>query len=284
LKPIEKGIFFALIAYICYTIAVFLIKVISLPFSVIVFARNVIGFCFFLPIFFLNLGQLKTKRFFFHWVRTCLSLATIYCSTYAIQHLNLSDAILLEQTTPFFILAISFFWKREKMSRASITAILIAFIGVGCILKPHFDFWNIGAVISLLAAFFAALSYISIESLSQTESSIGILFYFLGISSLLSVGPAMGYWTEITSTKHIVFLVTIGILFALFHYLLNRAFVFVNANFLGSYIYFVSAFSLILGYFFLNEELSLSRLTGCLCIIGAGIYIFYEKRKQLQNQ
>jgi drug/metabolite transporter (DMT)-like permease len=254
--------------------------VISLPFPFIVFARNTVGFCFFLPFFLLKRKQLKTKRFPFHCLRTCLSLAAAYCSVYGIQHLNLGDAILLEQTAPLFVLAISFFWKGEKLSQPSLIAILIAFLGVGCISKPRFDFWDVNVIASLFAGFLIALTYISRESLSRTDSSLCILFYFLWISSFLSIGPAIGHWVEVTSIQQVMLLLAIGIFFAAFQYLFNKALMFISANVLGSYTYLVTVFSLILGYFFLSEELSLSRLSGCLCIIGAGIYIFYEKRKK----
>lgn len=61
----------------------------------------------------------------------------------------------------------------------SVIVIFIAFIGVGFILKPHFDLWQIGAIASLAAGFLVAVSYICIESLSKAESSFCTLFYFL---------------------------------------------------------------------------------------------------------
>lgn len=284
MRPIEKGIILALAAYSCYAFAAFLIKITPLSYPLIVFARNAIGLCFFLPFFLQKKEQLKTKRFPFHFVRSCLSLATIYCSTYGIQHLNLVDAILLEQTAPFFILAILFFWRGEKISMPSALAILVAFIGVGCILKPHFDLWQISAFASLAAGLLVALSYICIESLAKTESSFSILFHFLWISSLLSISPSMGHWSEVSSMQHGILLLFIGILFALFQLLLNRAMMFANANIVGSYAFFPTLLSVVLGYLFLGDGFSFSRLIGCLLTTGAGLYIFYEKSKSAAKE
>jgi drug/metabolite transporter (DMT)-like permease len=281
LRPIEKGILLTLIAYSCYALAAFLIKITPLSSPLIVFFRNAIGLCCFLPFFLLKKNQLKTKRLPFHCLRTCLSLATIYCSTYGIQYLQLGDAMLLEQTAPLFILIILFFWRGEKISPSSLIAIFIAIIGVILILRPHFDLWRVSALASLTASFLVAISYLCIDSLSKTEPSLSILFHFLWISSLLSFVPSLGYWQELTSFQHLFLLLCIGILFACFQYLLNRAMVFASVDVVGNYAFLPAVFSVILGYFFLNEEFSLFRLLGCLLIIGAGVHTFYEKRKNV---
>ncbi len=281
MRAVEKGIFISLAAYASYAFAAFLIKTIPLSFPLIVFARNFIGFCFFLFLFLRKKEELKTKRLPFHFVRSSLSLLSIYFSTYGIQHLNLGNAILLEQTAPFFILAILYIWRGEKISSRTLIAIFAAFIGIGCILSPHIGVWNICAMASLAAALMIGLSYIFIESLTKTESSLSILFYFLSISSLLSFGPALSHWGEIDSIHHCITLIGIGFFFALFQWLLTQALTFAGANVVGGYTFFTAVFSTVLGFFFLGEKLSFPQITGSLLIVGAGIYVFRQKRKKL---
>lgn len=283
LRPIEKGIFLAILAYACYSFAAFLIKLTPLSFQLIAFARNLIGLFVFLPFFLQKKEQLKTKRLGFHLIRSILSLATIYCSIYGIQHLHLGDAILLEQTAPFFIPCISFIWCKEKVSLSHALAILLAFIGVGYILKPHFDLLKIGAIAALGAGILAALCFVCMQSLTKSETPLSILFYFLLICSVLSIGPAFSCWREITSLSQIFLLFGIGILFALFQLFLTQALTFTNANVIGSYTYFTAIFSTLLGVFFLGEILTLSRGIGSTLIIGAGIYVFYERKKEVKK-
>lgn len=114
LRPVEKGILFAVAAFACYALAALFVKTVTLSYPLIVFMRNAIGLLVFLPFFLKNKEELKTKRLPFHCLRVILSLATIYCSTYGIQRLHLGDAILLEQTAPF--LFSRSFSSREKRS------------------------------------------------------------------------------------------------------------------------------------------------------------------------
>lgn len=279
MKPVEKGILISLTAYACYAVAAFMVKTLALSPQLIVFARNTTGFCFFLPLFLLHREKLKTKRLSFHCARSGISLATIYCSTYGIQHLSLGDAILLEQTAPFFILLLLFIWNGRKISLPSLLAIVAAFAGVGYILKPHFHLLQIAALASLGAAFFLALSLICMESLGKTEPALCILFYFFLISSLLSFAPAMGHWNEITSYNQGFLLLLVGVIFALFQLLLTRALMLADANVIGSYTFSGTLFSIILGTLFLDEELTFPRILGSSLILLAGLYIFYEKRK-----
>ena len=277
LRPVEKGILFAVAAFACYALAALFVKTVTLSYPLIVFMRNAIGLLVFLPFFLKNKEELKTKRLPFHCLRVILSLATIYCSTYGIQRLHLGDAILLEQTAPFFILAILFF-KGEKISFLNLMALLTAFAGVGYILKPHFDVWQLRAIASLGAGLFAALSILAMQSLGKTETSLSTLFYFLLLSTLLSMGPTAGHWTEISSWQQGLFLLLIGIFFAIFQYFLTHALTLANAQVVGSYSYFTAIFSIILGIVFLEEKFTFSRMIGTTLIIGAGLYIYYEKR------
>jgi len=276
---VKKGILFSIAAYACYSFAAFLVKRLILPFPIVVFARNFIGFLIFLPLFLRNKDQLKTKRLGFHCARSCLSLATIYCSTYGIQRLQLGDAILLEQTAPFFIPIILFLWNKEKISRLNCAAIFFAFIGASYILQPHLDVWHLSAIASLGAGFLAALCIVCMQRLAMTETVLATLFYFLFVSTLLSIGPAASVWSGALSIYQWTLLLCIGIFFALFQFLLTKALVFANASVVGSYTYFTVVFSIVLGIVFLAEEMTFARMMGSFLIIGSGLFIFFARKK-----
>ena len=279
LRPLEMGVLIAITAYACYAFAAFLVKATQVSFTLVVFARSLIGLLVFLPIFLKQREQLKTQRLGFHAIRSVLSLITIYCSIYGIQHLQLGDAILLEQTAPFFIPCVLFIWERQKISAANLVAIAIAFMGAGIILKPHLDLWQISSLASLAAGLLTAVCFVCMQVLVKTETPLSMLFYFLLISTLLSSGPAMGKWGEIHSLWQGGLLICTGIFFALFQLLLSQALQFTNANVIGAYTYFAAVFSLLLGLTFLGEAMTLYRLIGCLLIIGAGAFFFYAKKE-----
>lgn len=281
----EKGIFLAIASCACYASAALLIKTAALSSPLIVFSRNLIGLLVFLPFFLWKKEQLKTKKLGSHFFRACISLAAIYFSTYGIQHLNLGDAILLEQSAPFFILAILFVWKREKISFLNLVAMSVAFVGVISIIAPHFSIFHIGSLASIASGFLIALSFIAIESLVKTQTPLATLFYFLFFSTCLSIVPALGRWSEIVSLQQGLLLLLIGVFFALSQLLRGKALTLVSVNVVGGYSYFATLFSVLLGSVFLNEKFTYIRMLGSALIIGSGVYIFYEKRNaQRKNE
>lgn len=279
----KKGIFFAITAYACYATAACLIKLITASSELIVFSRNLIGLCVFLPLFFKNKDQLKTSNFWLHCIRSIISLATIYCSTYGIQRLKLADAILLEQTAPFFILAILFILKKESISLMNLICICGGFLGACLILTPSGQLDNTGSFASLGAGLLIAVSIILMKRLSKTESTYGTLFYFLLLSSILSAVPAMRKWEALPPLSVIFFLFLIGLFFSLFQLFLTRALTYINARVAGSYACLGIVFSFAFGSLFLNEELTLTRLLGATLIITAGLFIYHSETKQAKH-
>jgi drug/metabolite transporter (DMT)-like permease len=275
----QRGIFLAITSYACYALAILLIKVTPLPTELVVFARNFLGLLVFFPLILWKRTPLKTKKLSSHFFRSCFSVAAIYCSTIGVKHLNIGDAILLEQTMPFFILLILFFWRGEKIFFSHFVAMVAAFIGVICIASPQFAVFQIGALASLVAGFLVALCFILVETLVKSEEPLTTLFYFLLISSLLTLGPALATFKEINSLKNLLLLFIMGVAFASTQLLRTQALTLIPANIVGSYSYFAPLFSIILGAIFLNETLSYSRILGSIFILGSGIYIFYKKNK-----
>lgn len=278
-SQVSKGIFLTLASYSFYALAIFFMKILSLSPPSIVFIRNITGLLLFSPLFLWKKELLKTDKLSFHFLRAMLSLAAMYCSTYGINHLKLGDAIVLEQTAPFFIILILFLLKKEKIPLRSLAAMGIAFMGVVFIAAPEFAIFQFPALASLASGLLAALCFVTVERLVKTETSLATLFYFLLITSLMSVGPASFRWDEIDLSTQWPFLLLIGLFFALCQLLRNIALTFVGSSVVGSYSYCVPLFSLLLGGAFLEEEFTLNRIAGSLLILGSGVYIYYEKRR-----
>jgi drug/metabolite transporter (DMT)-like permease len=172
----KKGVFLAIASYACYAIASFIIKTLSASQFSMVFSRNFVGLLIFSPLFIWKKKHLKTTKLTSHFVRAFLSLVAMNCSIYGISHLNLGDAILLEQTAPFFIMTLLFIWKKEKISFGNLIAIIIAFIGVILIIIPQFAIFQLYSLASLASGFLAGICFIFVESLVKTETPTATLF------------------------------------------------------------------------------------------------------------
>ena len=72
-------------------------------------------------------------------LRAVLGTIGIFCNFYALSHMVLSDASMLNKLSPFFTLIFSYIFLKEKLSPFQCIAIVIAFIGSLFIIKPSFD-------------------------------------------------------------------------------------------------------------------------------------------------
>ena len=106
---------------------------------------------------------------------------------YAITHISLADSTIIQKLSPFVILILSYIFFKEKMTKFQMMAIVIAFIGVGFIIKPSGDgFISMGALAALLGAFCSGIAYTCVRYLgTHNVSGEFIIFFFSTLSTLL---------------------------------------------------------------------------------------------------
>ena len=110
----------------------------------------------------------------------------ILCNYYAIDHLVLSDASMLNKLSPFFAILVSYFYLKEKVTPVQISAVIIAFLGALCIIKPGFSSMNsFPALIGALGGLGAGTAYTMVRKLSLNgERGPFIVFFFSAFSCL----------------------------------------------------------------------------------------------------
>ena len=167
----------------------------SLPNHLVVFVRNALGLLFLLPMLFrLGRGGLRTHALGGHLVRALAGLAAMYCFFYAIAHMRLADAVLLNYSLPLFVPFIERAWLGEPMPAGLWRGILLGFVGLLFILKPGLGLFQPVALVALAAAVLAALAQVGVRNLTRTEPTTRIVFYFTWIATLVSGLPAALAW------------------------------------------------------------------------------------------
>ena len=97
----QKGIFIALGCAFIFALRLCVIK--STPINkteVLLFYRFLFDFLLLSPLFFKHRKVLKTAKLKTYLWRSVLVAISIYTSTYGVQHLALTDAVLLQYTFP----------------------------------------------------------------------------------------------------------------------------------------------------------------------------------------
>ncbi len=262
-----------LAAALLFAAAGALIKQVSaqLPNEMVVFFRSLFGLLALTP-FFLRHGlrYYATRRPGAHLVRAGAGLAAMYCYFYAIAHLPLSEAVLLNYTAPLFIPLAALLWVGEPFSPRLWWPIGIGFVGIGFILKPGLSLLAPIALIGLAAGVLSAVAMAGIRKLTDTEPATRVVFYFSLTSTLVSALP-LGWRWQTPAAELWPALVLIGVLSTVAQILMTRAYGHAPAAQAGPFLYGIVVFAALFGWLFWSEIPDALSLAGALLVVAAGI-------------
>ena len=169
-----------------------------------VFLRSVFGLLIFLMIAkpMGGLGQLATKRWRWHLLRTLLASGAMFGFFYALSQIPLVSALTLAFTAPLMVTALAAVFLSEHIGWRRWLAVFIGFAGVLIVMRPGSDLVTPAALVVIAAAFFYACLAITARRLADTESSFALSVYVI-IGPLLISGsllsqdwrpPSAGDW------------------------------------------------------------------------------------------
>ncbi len=256
------------------------IKLISphLSLEMIVFFRNFFGLIALSP-WLIRAGRagLATRRLHIHGIRTLSGLAAMYCFFYALGHLRLSEAVLLNFSAPLFIPLIALLWLREATPPRLRWALGVGLIGVTLILKPTTGVLSPVALIGLASGLFAAFATVSVRNLSLTEPPERIVFYFGAMGTLVSGIPLLWNW-HTPDLTHWGLLFGIGALATAAQVLLTRGISHVPAAHVGPFSYSTVVFATLIGWLAWGEVLDAFSLFGGLMVCAGGVLVVCGER------
>ena len=242
-----------------------------LPNEMVVFFRSAMGLVALLPwVWRRGFGQLKTHRLRGHLTRGLAGLAAMYCYFYAIAHMPLAEATLLNYSTPLFVPFIARFALGEKISHRLWVAIGLGFFGILLILKPGLSLFTPVSLVGVSAGIFAALAMTSIRQLTRSEPTLRIVFYFSAVCTAISAIPLAWRW-QAPAPGLWVLLVVMGVVASLAQSLLTRAYSYAPAAHVGPFSYSTVVFAAGVGWLFWGEVPDLLSFAGTVLVCLAGI-------------
>jgi len=129
------------------------------------------------------------------WLRGLFGFAGVSCSFYAVIHLPLAEATLLQFTHPLFTVALAALVLGEHIERGVVLGVPLSVVGVLTVVRPAFLFGGAPApldgfavAVAISGAFFAADAYVSVRHLARTgEHPLAIVLSFPLVSSVLAL-------------------------------------------------------------------------------------------------
>jgi drug/metabolite transporter (DMT)-like permease len=279
-SPIQRGAMLAIGASFMFAAMGVGIRLASAHLSneMVVFLRNVFGLLFLSPwIYRQGFGSLATGRLTMHVTRSFSGLAAMYCFFYAIAHLSLAEAVLLNYSAPLFIAPIALFWLREAIGPTVAAAILTGFIGIALVLKPGFETFSLAAWVGALSGFLAALAMVSVRRLSVTEPTVRIVFYFGVTCTVISTIPLFWAW-QAPRWQDLAVMAVAGFFATQGQLLLTKGYSLAPAAHIGPYTYSSVIFAALFGWLFWQEIPDRFTLLGALLISVSGALAMTRKK------
>ena len=215
------------------------------------------------------------------FVRAFAGTIGILGNFYAVDHLMLSDATMLNKMSPFFAIIFSIFLMKEKVSLSQALIVLGAFIGALFVVKPTFSNVNLfAAEIGFIGGVGAGLAYTCVRKLgTRGEKGSRIVFYFSLFSCLVTL-PYMLFDFHPMTFNQLILLLLAGASAAGGQFAITAAYTYAPAKEISVYDYSQVIFAAIYGFIMFNQIPDAYSFLGYLIIIAMAIVMFwYNNRK-----
>lgn len=247
------------------------------------FFRNLIAFVFALIILIKNHTPLKCRKenSVFMMIRAVLGTMGILCNFYAVDHLMLADASMLNKMSPFFTLIFSYLFLKEKLSPVQIGAVITAFAGTLLIIKPDFsDLSSIPALIGLIGGICAGGAYTAVRYLGQKgENSAFIVFFFSGFSCAVTL-PYLIFSYHSMTAMQTVYLLLAGLAASGGQFGITRAYFYAPSKEISVYDYSQIIFAALLGFVIFGQIPDIYSVAGYAVICSTAVYMFFKTNKK----
>ena len=225
------------------------------------------------------LGNCKGLLF----ARGLVGYMALICVFYAVTHLPLAEATVLQYLHPMFTAVLAFVFLREVVSKGAMVCVALSFIGLLVILKPRLLFMttateydSLAIVAALIGAFGSAVAYTLVRKLNKTEHPLVIILYFPLVSLPLSV---VFLWNDFIMPDGVIwfYLLLIGLATQLGQWGLTKSMQTETAGRATSFSYFQVVFAIVFGVMFFDEVPSTTTLLGAgFIILGAYINVRWK--------
>ena len=281
-----KGIICIILSAFCFALMSCCVRVAGdLPSIQKSFFRNLVAALFALTLLMKDIRagkdvSINRRQLPFLLLRSIFGTIGILCNFYAVDHLVLSDASMLNKMSPFFAILCSYFVLKETITPVQGGAVLFAFIGALFIIKPTLSNMDLfPSMIGLLGGLGAGTAYTMVRKLGQTGINKTVIVLFFSSFSCLVTLPFLIFDYHPMSGLQIAALIGAGLAAAGGQFSVTNAYCFAPAREISVYDYTQVIFSALLGFFLFGQVPDLLSLVGYVLICGTGIGMFLYNRR-----
>ncbi|MDD7047673.1 MAG: DMT family transporter [Lachnospiraceae bacterium] len=274
LKNKNRGILYVLLEAFFFALMTFFLKEAgNLPTMEKALFRNLVASVVSLIILLRTEEKLKIKKgsLPFLILRAAGGTAGLICNFYAVDHLLISDANMLNKMSPFFAVLFSVFILKEKAGKFDWVCVALAFTGALIVIRPGFSMAAGPAFIGLCGGLGAGLAYTFVRLLGvRGERGPVIVFFFSAVSTLFTLPFAAAQFRPMTVRQFLCLLAT-GFSAMGGQLCVTKAYTYAPAKEISVFDYSQVIFAALLGALFLGEYPDGVSFLGYAVIIGAAV-------------
>ena len=217
------------------------------------------------------------------WTRAIAGTLGILCNFYAIDHMNIADASMLNKLSPFFAIIFSIYVLKEKPNKVEWLCVIGAFIGALFVIKPSFQLSSLPAFSGFIGGMGAGMAYTCVRKLGKNGVKGSIIVLFFSFFSCVSVIPVMIFTYVPMHWWQLLSLIMAGISAAGGQFSITAAYTRAPAKEISVFDYTQVIFAALLSLIVMGTLPDHWSFIGYGIIIGIAIWKWYYNLKQDQS-
>ncbi len=282
-----KGIFFIILSSFCFAVMnLFVSMAGDVPAMQKSFFRNIVSALFAFLMIVKNgekPGIRDRKNLPDYILRSLFGTLGIICNFYAVSHLNLADASMLNKMSPFFTLLFSMLILGETATLFQIACVAGAFVGSLFIIKPAFGSMALfPSLVGLCGGMAAGAAYTMLRKLRLAGEPGPMIILFFSVFSCVFCLPSMLLSYAPMSGRQLGMLLLAGLFASGGQFSITAAYSYAPANQISVYDYSMMIFSTLLGFFVLGQVPDALSFIGYFVICAMAVLMFlYNRRREV---
>lgn len=213
-------------------------------------------------------------------IRCTFGTLGILCNFYAIDHLLVADASILNKLSPFFAIIFSFLILKEKITPAQGFCVLLAFVGCLFVVKPGFqNAAFLPALIGVCGGMGAGIAYTMVRILGTHGVKGPVIVFYFSIFSCLFVLPFIACSYQPMSLRQLGTLLMAGVFAAGGQFSITAAYSCAPAGKISIFDYSQIIFATLLGFCLFGEVPDKYSFLGYGLLVLASVCMFLYNRK-----
>ncbi len=225
----------------------------------------------------------KRENLKFLLLRSVCGTVGILGNFYAIDHMALSDASMLNKLSPFFATVFSIIILKEKTSAFQISAIVTAFLGSLLIIKPGLGVDVLPGIVGFLGGMGAGMAYTIVRLLSKRGERKAFIVFFFSVFSSLAALPWLIFDYRPMSMYQLAMLICAGLCACGGQFAVTGAYSYAPAKEISVFDYTQIIFSALMGFALFGQGPDAWSIVGYVIIIGVAVVMFVKKDKCAKN-